>query len=301
MLKSDILGTRLCCYYVACSSTIRIEYVRRRLIAWERWVYRWIIAGNECRASNDYYNDLIISNQSRCQPTKSSSSLSSSAFCIADASLLLLTSFMYFPASFLSSATLLASLHSLGSCHILICLFLEAEISHSRSGMKSRRVTSESKALSKTRLWKSYRLTFLRLRSRKWWIHQNFQSWFQPVWPTKLQLWFYPFRIELHWASLVSLFQACQDRKHWSHHFQSLQWRGNFYLYQDTSNGLILPCSFGVYSVTWAFKPELWFNYMRNVIDLHLTDFSSQEESFVDVVLEHAHVGFFVRNAQNQG
>ncbi len=71
---------------------------------------------------------------SRCHPAKSSSSESSSAFLIVLANLLLLYSLINLPASFLSSATNLASLHSFGMAQIFIDLLLEAEISQSRSG-----------------------------------------------------------------------------------------------------------------------------------------------------------------------
>ena len=40
---------------------------------------------------------------------------------------------------------------------------------------------------------------------------------------------------------------------------------------------------------------------MWNVKDLNLSDFSTQEKSFIDVIFKHAHIRFFMRNAQNQG
>ena len=40
---------------------------------------------------------------------------------------------------------------------------------------------------------------------------------------------------------------------------------------------------------------------MGDVEDEDLTDFSTDEESFIDVVFEHAHEGFFVRDAQDEG
>lgn len=69
--------------------------------------------------------------QSRCHPARSSSSESSSAFLMLFSNFSLLYSLMNLPACLRSSATSLASLHSLGMDQILMLLDFDEEMSHS--------------------------------------------------------------------------------------------------------------------------------------------------------------------------
>jgi len=96
-------------------------------------------------ADHNGYAIIMLRDQSRCHPTRSSSSESYFALSILSANLVLFTSAMNLLASFFSLATIITSRHSLGRDQTFICLDLEAEMRSSWSGMNSSRVISVSK------------------------------------------------------------------------------------------------------------------------------------------------------------